>query len=351
LNILFIVSSLKHGGAEKQAVTDANLFSEKHNVFVVTFVNGELKGLLNDKVKLIVLEKKGYLGTAKILRNILEKENINVINASLFASMIISCLAAKKNNVPVIWYFHSHEYDIQLKSRIAFNYFSKYGCLKKILFVSNELKDSMKFNNKFNFPEIKQDVLYNTSTVCTKYEIEKKNNDTVIIGFLGRLAGLKRVDYLIELAVYLNNNKINNFVINIAGDGECKNDLIEYAKKSGVSDKINFRGFQSDVSAQYESFDIFVLPSKEECLSIALIDACAKGLPCVAFDIGGNNEIITNGKSGYLVNSKDEFFDKVKLLIGDAEKRKELGSEARKYCTEKFNIKKRIDYLEKLFRN
>ena len=156
-------------------------------------------------------------------------------------------------------------------------------------------------NNNFNFPENKQDVLYNSYTVRQKYESLKKNSDPLIIGYLGRLAGLKRVDYLIELAVYLNSNSINNYQINIAGDGECKNDLIEYAKKTGVIDKIKFLGFQSDVSIQYESFDIFVLPSKEECLSIALIDACAKGLPCVAFDIGGNNEIIINNKSGYLV--------------------------------------------------
>jgi glycosyltransferase involved in cell wall biosynthesis len=316
----------------------------------VTFVNGELRDLLSDKVKLIVLEKKSYFNTAKRLKNILEKENINFVNASLFSAMIISCLAAKKKNIPVIWYFHSHEYDIQFKSRIALKYFSKYGCLKKILFVSSELKESMK-NKGFNFPENKQDVLYNTYTVNADEESGVKNKGSLTIGFLGRLAGLKRVDYIIELAVYLKNKSINNFQINIAGDGECRNDLIEYSKKSGVSDKINFLGFQSDVNGQYESFDIFVLPSKEECLSVALIDACAKGLPCVAFDVGGNNEIITNNKSGYLVNNKEEFFDKVKLLTVDTEKRKELGSEARINCIAKFNTKKRIDYLEKIFRN
>lgn len=350
MNILFIVSSLKHGGAEKQTVTDANLFSEKHNVFFVTFTDGELKELLNEKVKLIVLEKNGYLNTAKRLRGILEKEKINVINASLFSSMIISCLAAKKSNISVIWYFHSHEYDIQFKSRIAFKYFSKYSCLKKILFVSKELKDTMKLK-KFNFPENKLDVLYNTYTVSIKNEIEKRNNDIVIIGYLGRLVGLKRIEYLIELAGYLDNNNISNYLINVAGDGECKNELIEYAGRAGVSKKVNFLGFKSDVNEQYESFDIFVLPSGEECLSIALIDACAKGLPCVAFDIGGNNEIISNNKSGYLADNKEDFFDKVKILIGDAEKRKAIGAEARKECLEKFNTQNRINYLEKIFQN
>jgi L-malate glycosyltransferase len=351
LNILFIISSLNHGGAEKQTVIDANLFAEENNVFLVTFKSGELKELLSSKVKLIVLEKKGYLKTAKKIRRIIEDEKIQTVNASLFASMIISVIAANKINIPVIWYFHSHEYDVKLKSKIAFKHFSKYNCLKKIFFVSNELKLSFEKNN-YKFPLYKQEVLYNTFTVSIKKKNNfKKHSSIVTIGYIGRLVDLKRVEYLIEVADYLKKNGIMDFCINIVGDGKLRENLIDYSRKNNVDDKINFAGYQSDVEKYYDNFEIFVLPSREECLSIALIDACVKSIPCIAFDVGGNREIIVNGETGYLVSGKNELFEKIKILIGDKNKRKILGEKANKFCLDKFDTVKRLKYLDNVFNN
>jgi L-malate glycosyltransferase len=351
LNILYIISSLKHGGAEKQTVIDANIFSDNHNVTLVTFKDGELKGLLSNNVKLVLVDKKGYLSTARKIRKIIKDEKIQIINASLFASMIISVLSANKLNIPVFWYFHSHEYDIHLKSKIAFNYFSKKKCLKKIFFVSNELKNSM-VKKEIKFPAYKQAVLYNTYTVksdTSKHKIKSDGN--IIIGYIGRLVELKRAEYLIELARYLKKCKIDNFRIDIIGDGQSKMKLIEYAKELNVEDSINILGYQSDVGRYYDSFDIFVLPSREECLSLALIDAGVKALPCIAFDIGGNNEIIMDCKSGYLVNTKEELFSKTELLIKDENKRVNFGKEAEVYCKNKFDTLKRFDFLVNEFKN
>lgn len=350
MNILFVISSLRHGGAEKQTVIDANLFSQKHNVYLITFKNGELEALLNEKVNLLVFEKNGYLKTAKKIREFIVKENIQVINASLFASMIISCLAARKTGTPVLWYFHSHEYDIKLKSRIAFKYFSGFNVTKKIIFVSGELKNYF-LKEKFNFPDDKQLVLYNSFSLdIDKIVPEEKLKDKIIIGYIGRLVKLKRVEYLLELAVYLKKKGIGNFIVDIVGDGEEKNKLNAYADKLNLNDCIRFHGFQSDLENIYSGFDVFVLPSEEECLSMALIDAGVAGLPCVAFKVGANDEIIIDGKTGCLVETKEEMFEKVENIMKDEELRSAFGSEARKYCTEKFNGTGRINYLENVFK-
>jgi glycosyltransferase involved in cell wall biosynthesis len=351
LNILFIISSLKFGGAEKQTVIDANMFAERHNVFVVVFREGELEELLSDKVKLFVLNKNGYFRTAKKVKRIIVDENIQVVNSSLFASMIISVLSARRTNIPVIWYFHSHEYDAKLKSKIAYRFFSKFNCLKKIFFVSNELKNSFE-KNGYRFPINKQGVVYNTNSV----NINKKNNietssNVVIIGYIGRLVGLKRVEYLLDAADYLKKNDIHNFIINIIGDGELKNKLIKYSEQLKVNDKVKFLGYKSDVERYYKNFNIFMLPSREECLSIALIDACIYSLPCIAFNVGGNDEIIINEKTGYIVKNKSELFEKLKILIIDENKRKEMGKEAKEYCADKFDKNKKREYLENIFKN
>jgi len=345
LNVLFIISSLRYGGAERQTVIDANHFSENHNVTVVTFYRGELENLLNKNIKFILLEKKGYINTSKRLRKILIEEKIDIVNASLFASMIISVMASCKLDMPVIWFFHSHEYDMELKSRLAFKYYSKKGCLKKILFVSEELKNHF---GGYGFSSEKTDILYNNYTVRDAEENTDKESK-ITIGNIGRLIELKRTEYLVELAEYLINLNITNFRIVITGDGPERKKLESLAETKQVSGYISFEGFRDDVEKYYNRFDIFALPSREECLSISLIDACIKAIPSVAFDTGGNNEILLNGKTGFLVNEKQEFFEKVKKLITDSEKREKLGSSAREYCKEKFSSKVRFEKLEGIY--
>ncbi|MFA5405497.1 MAG: glycosyltransferase, partial [Ignavibacteria bacterium] len=225
------------------------------------------------------------------------------------------------------------------------------NCLKRIFFVSTELKNSI-LKKGIYFPAIKQSVLYNSYTVNSVLPVQSnKSNEKIVIGYIGRLVDLKRVEYLIESAEYLKKNKIENFRIDIIGDGKSKKKLMEYSKELCVDDFVNFMGYQSDVEIYYNNFDVFLLPSREECLSLALIDAGVKSVPGVAFDIGGNNEIIINGKSGFLVNSKEELFIKTELLINDRNKRLELGKEAESYCKIKFDKKKRFQYLENLFKS
>lgn len=351
MNILFIISSLKHGGAEKQTIIDANLFSEKHNVTLITFEDGELKSLLKDEVNFVLLKKRGYLKTSKIIIKIIKENNIQIINASLFASMILAVLSAMKVKIPVIWYFHSHEYDLEFKSKIAYKYFSQKKVLNKIFFVSKELKDY--FANKgFSFPEVKMDIIYNTYTVNLNQQNDnKKFNNEIIIGYIGRLVSLKRVEYLIEAAKYLTENNISNFKMNIIGDGESKKRLIHLAKQMQVENKVNFLGFKSNLDNYYNDFHIFAFPSKEECLPISLIDACVKSNPCIAFDIGGNKEIIINNETGFLVNNKNEFFEKIKMLIEDESLRRKLGNNAKNYCINKFDKNKRYKFLENVFEN
>jgi len=340
---------LRHGGAEKQAVSDANMLAQDNKIILLTFKGGELSNLVNKDVKLIELKKEGYIKTAKKLRKIIIDENIQVVNASLFAAMILSVMAAEKINIPVIWHFHSHEYDIEFKSRLAFNYFSKKKCLKKILFVSRELMEYVT-KRGFKFSEDKKEILYNNYTVKDASNRERIEKGIIKIGYIGRLVKLKRIDYLIEFAEYLSYRKIDNYEIEIVGDGEMRSELEKSVSESKYAEKIKFAGFQSDVEKYYDKFNIFVLPSEEECLSISLIDACVKGLPSVAFDVGGNNEIIKNGETGYLVSTKNDFFNKIELLITDEKKRLKMGSSAKEYCMQKFNLKNRKEKLENIFK-
>lgn len=111
----------------------------------------------------------------------------------------------------------------------------------------------------------------------------------------------------------LNNNKNHETVIRaiegmkifyaIAGIGEKKNSLEQLVESIGMSDRIFFLGFRSDVDKLMEASDIFVFPSYREGLSVSLMEAMAMGMPCIVSNIRGNIDLIDNN-GGSLFNPK-----------------------------------------------
>ncbi len=345
LNVAVFISSLSIGGAEKQAVLDANLLSESRNVFLFTFESGPLQELISKKVNFIILEKKGYLSTAKKLGVLMKEKNIEILHASLFAPMIISCLASRHCNVSVIWHFHSQENDIPIKSKIAFRFFSRFRKLKKILFVNHDLAKHFDY---LNFPPKKLGILYNHSEIESSDE-KQRTETKVQIGYVGRVINLKRVDYLIDLAEYLIKKKSVAFNIQIVGDGETLQEIKKLVKDRLLSDFFLIHGFQTDVQAYYKNFNLFVNPSSEECLSIAMIDAGMMNLPIVAFNVGGNNEIVVNERSGFIVTSKEEFFEKIFLLTNNSDIRAAMSLHSKEHCQKKFSRENHFKEIEKIY--
>lgn len=349
MNILILISSLDFGGAEKQAVIDANLLAEDNEVYLGYFKEGALINKVNPKVNLLKIEKSGYLKTALRFKKIIKEKDIQIIHSSLFAAMIISSIASLFTKVSVVWHFHSHEFDAETKSNSAFKIASKFPGVKKIFFVNKELIEDYK-KRGYKFPISKTDVLYN----ATDFEIipvKKTNNNNIVIGYVGRLVSLKRVEMLIELADYLTKKSITNFEIRIIGDGPDRLDLEALTLKYKLNKYINFLGFRSNIEEIYADFDIFILPSKEECLSIALIDAGIAGIPSIAFEVGGNNEIILNEKTGFIVNSKEELFIKAEMLINGTKMRTEFGNYSKVYCNNLFSKQVRKEKLDMINRS
>lgn len=345
MNVAIFISSLSIGGAEKQAVLDANLLSESRNVFLFTFETGPLQGLISQKVNFIILEKKGYIATAKKLGVLIREKKIEILHASLFAPMIISCLASRYCDAKVIWHFHSQENDIPLKSKVAFRFFSRFDKLKKILFVNHDLAKHFTY---LNFPPKKLGILYNHSEIGNNHESQRVETK-VQIGYVGRVINLKRVHYLVDLAEFLVKKNSIAFSVQIVGDGETLPEIKKLVKDRLLSDFFLIHGFQTDVQAYYKDFNLFVNPSSEECLSIAMIDAGMMSLPIVAFNVGGNNEIVVNETSGFIVNSKEEFFEKIFLLTNNSDIRAKMSLSSKEHCQKKFSRENHFKEIEKIY--
>ena len=97
--------------------------------------------------------------------------------------------------------------------------------------------------------------------------------------------------------------------------------------------------------------DLFVLASLQEGLPIALIEAMALGLPCIATNVNAMPEAIEDGKTGILVQPNDpiQLREAIIALLNDPQQRKILRADAKKIAFEKFNAKNTAERTLKLY--
>ena len=128
--------------------------------------------------------------------------------------------------------------------------------------------------------------------------------DSRIIGTVGRLQPVKHQDSLLE-AFARTRQAIPSAALVVIGDGPLRDPLERRATELGIADSVRFLGDRSDVHELLAGLEIFALSSVSEGYSVALLEACAAGLPIVATDVGGNNEIVRDGINGRLVPARD----------------------------------------------
>ena len=97
--------------------------------------------------------------------------------------------------------------------------------------------------------------------------------------------------------------------------------------------------------------DVFVLTSLTEALPVSVIEAIAMGLPCIVTDVGGNSDIIENGKQGYLVEPGDyrAIASHLRSMIANPLERRRMGNAARLTAVRQFDLKKMVTKYNELF--
>lgn len=91
----------------------------------------------------------------------------------------------------------------------------------------------------------------------------------------------------------------------LVGDGPEREALVRLAESMGVADRVRFTGFSDDPASAYPAFDVFVLPSRNEALSLALVEGMACGCLPIATRVGGSSEVIADESLGWIVPPED----------------------------------------------
>ena len=112
------------------------------------------------------------------------------------------------------------------------------------------------------------------------------------------------------------------------------------ARQLSIRQAVEFLGQVDDPFPFLDQSDIFVLPSRAEGMSNALLEAMAHALPCIATDIPGNNNLVTHGENGLLVQLDDVqgLASAIVSLARDQELRERLGQEAIRTAKDKYSL-------------
>jgi len=262
-------------------------------------------------------------------------------------------LAAIGLNIPVIYTEHLWTKQFRMRSRIlTFFHFIGYWFLDLFttlnIAVSHAVKDFMVSANISRAEKTK--VIYNGITPSNlKAKIfEDKHNFKIIT--VGTLNPQKGVQFLI-LAMPKILKEFSNVSLDIVGDGPFRRSLEKEVKKKKLASKVQFSGFVPDIEKYLTKFDIYVQPSLSESFGLAITQAMSVGLPVIATNAGGIPEVVTDGKSGILVEAADPkaLADGILTLLRDPEKAKKMGEMGQKEVKLKFDLKDMIKELERTY--
>jgi len=169
-----------------------------------------------------------------------------------------------------------------------------------------------------------------------------------VVLYVGRLEDEKGVDVLIQA---WHDAAIAGATLLVVGDGVRRAELENLAATTGRAGSVFFHGSIADLRAHYAAADLFVLPSRSEGLSNALLEAMAYGLPVIATNVAGNRQVVNTGALGCLVEpeSRRSLAVALQRLLGDERARRQYAAAARSHIERVYSATTMVERYEQLY--
>jgi len=233
-----------------------------------------------------------------------------------------------------------HGYDIRLG-------FKKGGHIYKELFQNaNKVISICDYNRKklmaLGCPESKMVHLPNGVDLNDFEFVTRKITDCFNITSVARLCGSKNISFALKIMKAIKEEGKYSFKYYVIGEGEKRKELEKKIRRFGLEEHVVLRGAQKQhqVRRHLKEADIFLMPSKDEAFPVCLLEAQACGIPVVTTDVGGIDQAIQDGKTGFLVtlNDVEEAKKRIYALFDDFALREKMGRAGRRYIKENFDI-------------
>jgi glycosyltransferase involved in cell wall biosynthesis len=353
LNVLFIVPSLRRAGAETQVIDLVNSLRDPEiNAYLLCFQNDlSQRDRMAESITFHHVPRRSKYDLSFIngIAEIIDREAINIVHATLEFSMLVGWLAIQRakrkprliaaihttlllglkekahDRLIYRWIFRRCDSIVFVCQKQADYWVRRYPFMNKKVRVIHNGIDLVRFST--DFP------LTGAEDYRVQYGVPE---DASIISCIAGFRPEKGHDLLISAFRCLD-SKVHLF---LAGDGERRENIESLVDISGLSGRVHFLGNLSDVRPLLRITDITVLASTSvETFSIAMLESMAMGVPMVAPDIGGLSEAIYHDQTGWIypagdVGSLASLLDKG---IRDRARLKAVGKRARALVEARFS--------------
>lgn len=282
----------------------------------------------------------------KVLRSIsnvvkmIRNDNVDIIHAHTRVSQALAFFASRIAGIPYVTTCHGF-----FKKRFSRRLFDLWG--EMVIAISEPVKYSL--INDFRVAPRRIEVIYNgidLKRFTKEYSRDELLNfktafgfkEGPIVGTIGRLSPIKGHKVFIEA---IKDVVSKGYLLQgiIMGDGPEEMVLKNLIFDLGMKESFQILKSDSDTPKYLAIMDIFVFPSIEEGLGLSLLEAMAKGLACIASDVGGISDIIEDGETGILfpVGDVKALSDSILRLLNDDLLKRRFGENAKRSAGERFS--------------
>lgn len=349
--ILYFITTSEWGGASRYVYNLCRFEKEKGNKVYLAVGS---RGKLSDKIEelgiqvFIINSVKRNIDPINDLKSILRirrlikilKPDIIHLNSSK-AGVIgrVACQGIRNRKTKVVFTVHGWAFTDGVPSRLKkslFNYIEKKvsGLTDLFICVSNYDKFIGK-RNRVLTPENNAVVIHNGAVAPQITAINYSSHFPIRLVMIARFSKQKDQESLIRAASTLPRD---SYHLTFVGAGETLEHNKEIVSKLQLDKNIEFVGFKENVDKFLINNDVFILSTHYEGLPISIIEAMSYGLPVIASNVGGNDELVENNVNGYLVNSIYEMNLAIRKLINNPSEVKRLGLNSQKKYMSEFTL-------------
>lgn len=298
------------------------------------------------KVSTILEEgPRGKLSRARRLSKLLADEQIDVVHSHNTLAHFYATAAAKWAGVPVIVNTqHGRGCGASWKAKWQFRLANRFA--DRVIGVSEDATRLCQDDDRLSARRMQ--AIWNGIDL-TRFAFRGPINQPVAIS-VARLSPEKDFATLLR-ATSLVVRDVPDFRLRIVGNGREADSLKELARELSLENNVEFLGERHDIPALLGEAAFFVSSSKSEGISLTLLEAMAVGLPIVATDVGGNPEVVVDGKTGKLVPPCDpeQLAAAMKAMLADSASWPVMGELARQRVEQHFNVKHMLQQYESLY--
>lgn len=353
--ILVVNLGKDYGGAEKMLLHFCSFFEKDAEVFLC--LHPKMRQYFDNKLKnteIIFLESDGfsYFKIIKELIKIIKKNNISIVYTHGIKTNLIGVILKKVLRVKFFVTIHSdlvYDYNNKLK-QLIFLLFEKVivHSADKTITVSKNLEQKILTRHNVITTTIHNGVMEINDSDMEDYEENETQNLSIL--FVGRLCKVKNIELLLESLKLLNEKKYA-FSCDIVGEGEEKKNLIKLSEDLGLTDRVNFHGFKSNISHFMKKNDVLIMTSLMEGIPMVILEAFSNKKPVISSNVGGVSELITHNRNGilYETNNREELFNILVRCCTYEYDLNTLGENAYKDFLENWNCEKMCEKYYNLF--